>query len=237
MKIVGVLGGMSSVASAEYYRLLNAGVNAALGGHAAAEVILYSVDFAVIERCISTDAWDEAAGYLVERARRLQGAGADFVLLATNTMHRVAPQIEAALDVPFVHLVDVVAERAIADGVRTLGLLGTRPVMEGDFYRERLARHGIDVLLPDRADRTLVDATIFGELTRGVFSPATRAHYVRIMQNLAARGAGAMVLGCTEIGLLVAPDDVAGTALYDTTALHVERAVQLALDSHPMPPA
>lgn len=232
VKVIGVLGGMSSVASAEYYRRLNAGVNAVRGGHAAAEVVLYSVDFTVIEACIREERWDDAATYLVERALRVERAGAQFLLLATNTLHRVAPQLEAAVGIPFVHIVDVTADAIRADGARTVGLLGTAPVMEAEFYRARFAERGIDVLVPDERDRALVHEVIFQELTRGVLDDQSRQQYLRIMRELVDRGAQGIVLGCTEISLLVAPQDLPDTVLYDTTALHVERAVQLALDVH-----
>jgi len=234
MRTIGVLGGMSSVASGEYYRLLNEGVNARLGGHSAAEIVLYSVDFAVMEQFIRDEAWQAAGEYLALRAAALERAGAEVVLLATNTFHRVAPQIEAALGVPFVHIVDVTADAAQADGVSTVGLLGTAPVMEAAFYRDRFAGHGIAVLVPPATDRAVVHRVIFDELTHGVVSPASREQYVRIMADLVARGAQAVVLGCTEISLLVGPDDLPGTTLYDTTALHVARAVELAL-AEPVP--
>lgn len=231
VQVIGVLGGMSSVASAEYYRRLNEGVNAVRGGHAAAEVLLYSVDFAVIEACIREQRWDDAASYLIERAVRVERAGADFLLMATNTLHRVAPQVEAAVSIPFVHIVDVTADAARARGAGTLGLLGTTPVMEAEFYRARFAEHDIDVLVPEPADRRLVHQVIFGELTRGVLREESREHYVRIMRGLLERGAQGVVLGCTEISLLVGPQDLPETVLYDTTALHVERAVRLAVGS------
>lgn len=229
MKTIGVLGGMSAVATGEYYRRLNDGVNAVRGGHAAADVVIYSVDFAVIEGCIRTGAWDRAAEHLADRARRLERAGAEFLLLATNTMHRVAEQIEAAVDIPFVHIVDVTADAALADGARTLGLLGTAPVMAPGFYRDRFTGHGLDVLVPAAADQALVDAVIFDELTRGVFTESSRREYRRVIVDLVARGAQGVVLGCTEISLLITPADVPGTVLHDTTALHVDRAVQLSL--------
>lgn len=229
VKVIGVLGGMSGVASAEYYRRLNAGVNAVRGGHAAAEVVLYSVDFAVIEACIRQGRWDDAAAYLVERARRVERAGADVLLLATNTLHRVAPQLQAAVGIPFVHIVDVTADAVRADGARTVGLLGTASVMEAGFYRDRFAERGVEVLVPDERDRALVDAVIFQELTPGVVDDRSRQQYLRIMRELLGRGAQGIVLGCTEISLLVRPGDLPDTVLYDTTALHVERAVHLAL--------
>jgi len=230
VKTIGVLGGMSGVATGEYYRRLNEGVNAVRGGHAAADVVVYSVDFAVIEDCIRTGAWDRAADHLVDRARRLERAGAEFLLLATNTMHRVADRIEAAVAIPFVHIVDVTADAAVADGARTLGLLGTAPVMAPGFYRDRFARHGIDVVVPDECGRALVDAVIFDELTRGVVSDRSRQAYQGVITDLVARGAQGIILGCTEISLLITPADAPDTRLYDTTALHVDRAVRLSLD-------
>jgi len=235
VKIVGVLGGMSSVASAEYYRRLNEGVNAHLGGHAAAELLLYSVDFAVIEACVRAERWDQAADYLVERARRLERGGAEFLVLATNTMHRVAPEIEAAVSIPLVHIVDVTADAALAAGANRLGLLGTAPVMQADFYRSRFAARGIEVLVPNRPDQSVVHDVIFEELTRGRLEDASRKEYLRIMRELADRGAEGIVLGCTEISLLISPVDLPDVALYDTTALHVDRAVQLALGLQALP--
>jgi aspartate racemase len=229
VKVVGVIGGMSSVASAEYYRLLNLGINERLGGHSSAEMIMVSVDFAGIERCIQTEDWDTAAEILVDRALRLQSAGAEFVLLATNTMHRVAPQIEAALEVPFVHIVDVVADAALAEGITTLGLLGTAPVMEADFYRDRFAARGIRVLVPGPQERAFVHRTIFDELTHSVFTAETRGRYEQIVGGLSEHGAGGVVLGCTEISLLISGDRLGSLRLYDSTALHVERAVHMAL--------
>src|SRR5450631_3736314 len=153
MKTIGVLGGMSSVASAEYYRRINEGVNAHRGGHSAAEVVLYSVDFGVIESFIREGQWDRAAEYLVPRARALELAGAEFVIMATNTMHRVFAELQDAIGLPLIHIVDPTADAAIADGATTLGLLGTAPVMEADFYRGRFADHGIEVLIPPEKDR------------------------------------------------------------------------------------
>ena len=232
MKTIGVLGGMSSVASAEYYRRINEGVNELRGGHAAAEVVLYSVDFAVIEGFIHDEQWDEAAKYLAERARRLQCAGAEFLILATNTMHRVAAELQDAVGVPLIHIIDPTAEAATADGANTLGLLGTAPVMEADFYRARLADFGFEVLVPAEQDRAIVHRVIFEELTHGIVVDHSRQEYLRIIGDLVARGAQGIVLGCTEISLLVASQDVPDTVLYDTTALHVERAVRISLGLH-----
>jgi aspartate racemase len=152
VKTIGLLGGMSSVATGDYGRRLNEGVNAHCGGHASAEMLLYSVDFAVIEDCIRQGTWERAATYLIDKAGRLERAGADFLLLATNRLHRVAPELEAALGIPLVHIVDVTADAARANGATTLGLVGTAPVMEADFFRERFAAHGLDVLTPPASD-------------------------------------------------------------------------------------
>jgi aspartate racemase len=233
MMTIGVLGGMSSVASAEYYRRINEGVNAHLGGHAAAELVLYSVDFGVVERFIRDEGWDRAAGYLCERAARLERAGAEFLIMATNTMHRVAGELQDAIGIPLIHIVDPTADAAIADGAKTLGLLGTAPVMEADFYRGRFAAHGIEVLVPAEQDRALVHRVIFEELTHGIVDDDSRVQYQRIIGDLVARGAQGIVLGCTEISLLVT-DSTPGTVLYDTTALHVDRAVRISLGLHPL---
>ena len=234
MKTIGVLGGMSSVASAEYYRRINEGVNAHLGGHHGAELVLYSVDFGVVEGFIRGEQWEQAAEYLAERAGRLERAGAEFLILATNTMHRVAVELQDAIGIPLIHIVDVTADAANANGATILGLLGTAPVMEADFYRGRFADHGIEVLVPAERDRVLVDHVIFEELTRGIIDDHSRQEYLRIMGDLVARGAEGIVLGCTEIGLLVAAGDMPGTVLYDTTALHVDRAVRISLGLHPL---
>ena len=234
MKTIGVLGGMSSVASAEYYRRINEGVNAHLGGHSAAEVVLYSVDFGVIEGFIRDEQWDQAAEYLAVLARRLEQAGADFVIMATNTMHRVFDELQDALGIPLIHIVDATAEAAIAEGANILGLLGTAPVMEADFYRARFADHGIEVLVPSEQDRGLVHRVIFEQLTHGIIDDQSRREYQRIMGDLVARGAQGVVLGCTEISLLVTAADMPGTVLYDTTALHADRAVRVSLGLQPL---
>jgi len=229
VKTIGLLHGMSSVATGDYYRKINDGVNAALGGHERPELLLYSVNFGDIERFVRQERWDDAADYLTDRAMRLQAAGADFVVCGSNTMHRVAPALESALDVPFVHIVDVVADAALRQRVRVLGVLGTRPVMEADFYRERLEGRGIEMLTPTAADRTLVDDVIFDELTQNEFRAESREEYLRIIRELVDRGAQAVLLGCTEICLLVKPEDLPGVTLLDSTQLHVDCVVQLAL--------
>jgi aspartate racemase len=229
LRTVGILGGMSSQATAEYYRLLNEGVNRALGEHNAAEVLTYSVNFQNVERCIRRGQWDLAATYLVDRARKLEAGGADFVVMATNTMHKVAPQLSEALTVPFVHIVDVVADAITDAGIDTVGVLGTRETMEMPFYRERFADHGIEVVVPDAAVRERVDEIIFEELVRDVVREDSREEYVTCMESMVDAGAEGIVLGCTEIELLVSQEDLPGTPMFDTTELHVDRAVELCL--------
>ncbi|MCA2230225.1 aspartate/glutamate racemase family protein [Nonomuraea aurantiaca] len=229
MMTIGLLHGMSSVATVDYYRRINERVNDLLGGHERAELLLSSVNFGVIERYVRSDEWDKAGDYLAGKAHALELAGAEFIACGSNTMHRVAPAIEAAISVPFLHIADVIAAAAHRQGVRTLGLLGTLPVMEASFYRDRLAAQGLSVLVPDAADRHLVDRTIFDEMTRYIFTDQSRAQYLRIMQELAERGADAIILGCTEITQLVGPEHFSTLPLLDSTGLHVEAIVEMSL--------
>ncbi|MFC3958054.1 aspartate/glutamate racemase family protein [Halovivax cerinus] len=226
---VGILGGMSSESTREYYRQIDEGINDELGGHNAGDLVIRSINFAAIERCIRTERWDRAGDMLVDAAIDLEAAGADFVVMATNTMHRVAPRLVDALSIPFVHIVDVAAEAIRADGLQTVGVLGTAAVMEGDFYRDRFADHGIETLVPDADDREAVDRIIFEELTHGEVLADSRERYLEIVDRLVERGAEGVVLGCTEIELLVSQADRPDVPLYDTTALHVERAVERSL--------
>lgn len=228
MKTIGLLGGMSWESSIEYERLLNQGVRARRGGTASADLIVRSYDFAAIEALQEAGAWDAAGQLLARDAALLEAAGADLVLLCTNTMHRVAPAIEAALSVPFVHIADATAAAVGRAGIERVALLGTRYTMEHEFYRGRLERHGLDVLIPDEPDRSVVHDVIYGELVRGVIDAGSRAAYLAIVERLLARGAQGVIAGCTEIELLVTPADVA-VPYFPTTALHVERAIELAL--------
>lgn len=236
LRTVGVLGGMSSQATAEYYRLLNEGINRELGGQHAAAVVIWSVNFQDIERFIRHEQWDAAAEYLAEKARELERGGAEFVVMATNTMHKVAPQIEEALTIPFVHIVDTAADAIREAGIDTVGVLGTKATMELPFYRDRFRDHGVEVLVPETAARERVDEIIFDELVRDVIREESRREYVAIMDRLVDAGAEGIVLGCTEIELLVEPDDLPGIPLFDTTALHVQRAVELSLAAASAPP-
>ncbi len=235
MPTIGLLHGMSSVATGDYYRRINDGVNVRLGGHERPQLLLWSVNFGDIERFVHDGAWNEAGAYLAERAQRLQAAGADFLMCGSNTMHQVAPAIEAATTVPFVHIVDVLADAAELIGARTLGLLGTRATMESDAYRERLAERGLRLLVPDEQERALIDQITFEELTQNVFTDSSRNVFMAATFALVARGADVVVLGCTEFGLLMHEDDVPGIPLLDTTALHVQRAIELAIGARPLP--
>ena len=229
LRTVGVLGGMSSESTVEYYRGIDGGVNEARGGHSAGDLVIRSVDFADVERFIRTDQWDRAGEYLADAAADLEAAGADFVVMATNTMHRVAPRIESALSIPFVHIVDVTADAVASADLDTVGLLGTDAVMSDSFYRDRLADNGIDVVVPDSVDRDAVDGIIFDELTHGEIRESSRETYLRVIDDLVDAGAEGVVLGCTEIELLVEQGDRPDVPMFDTTALHVERAVAYSL--------
>jgi aspartate racemase len=229
LRTVGVLGGMSSQSTIEYYRGIDAGINDAIGGHDAGDIVIRSVNFGDVERFMSADRWERAGAYLADAATDLEAAGAAFVIMATNTMHRVAPEIEAALSVPFVHIVDVTADAITTAGVETVGLLGTETVMTERFYRDRLADHGIDVVVPGPPDRAVVDEIIFEELTHGEVRAESREAYLRVIDDLLDAGAAGIVLGCTEIELLVSGADRPEIPLFDTTALHVARAVECSL--------
>ncbi|MFM5650168.1 aspartate/glutamate racemase family protein [Aeromonas veronii] len=231
MKCIGLLGGMSWESTVSYYQALNRGVRAKLGGLHSARVLLNSVDFAAIERLQHAGDWPATARLLAAEARKLQDGGADFLLIGTNTMHKVAPEIEAAIDIPLLHIADATARRLQADGIQRVGLLGTRFTMEQDFYKGRLQTHfGLEVLVPAEAERERVHRIIYDELCLGEIRDASRAEYLAIIACLAAAGAEAVILGCTEIALLVG-EVQAAVPLYDTTAIHAEAAVTLALTS------
>ncbi len=231
MKTIGLLGGMSWESTQTYYKLINEGVRERLGGLHSAQLVLYSLDFEPIERLQNADRWDDAATILADAARSIGAAGADFLVLCTNTMHKVAPSIEAAISIPLLHIADATADAIKAAGLSTVGLLGTRFTMTEEFYRGRLTgQHGIEVLVPDESEREVIDRVIFDELCIGKVLDESRERYRDIMRALAARGAQAIVLGCTEISMLVAPED-APVSLFDTTQIHAERAVEAALGS------
>jgi len=229
VKTIGLIGGMSWESTATYYRLINEAVKQRLGGLHSAKVVLYSVDFAQVENMQNAGDWDGAGVLLAHAARSLESAGADFLLLCTNTMHKVAPAIQTAVHIPFLHIADPTAEAIKAAGFSSVGLLGTRFTMEQDFYTGRLReKYGLQVLVPDLPDRDIVHRVIYEELCLGRLVDASRDEYRRIIAALVSRGAEAIILGCTEISLLVEQQDSA-VPLFDTTRLHAHAAVEWAL--------
>lgn len=228
MRTIGLIGGMSWVSTADYYRTINEMVQHRLGGVASAEILLHSLNFEPIERLQETDGWDTMGAILTGSARKLEQAGAACVLICTNTMHKVAPAVEAAINIPLIHIADATAAAVKADAKRTIALLGTRYTMEEPFLRRRLEDNGLEVMVPNAAERTIIHDIIYGELVKNVFTAKSRAAYVRIIEALAERGAQAMVLACTEIPMLVKQSDTA-VPLFDPTYLHAKAAVDFSL--------
>ncbi|MGY9072447.1 MAG: aspartate/glutamate racemase family protein [Acidimicrobiales bacterium] len=228
MKTIGLLGGMSWESSIEYERLINQGVRSRLGGTASADLIIRSYNFAAIEAIQEAGDWAAAGELLAGDAKLLERAGADMILLCTNTMHVVAPAIEAALDVPFIHLADTTASAIEAAGLETVALLGTRYTMEQDFYRGRLEQRGLTVIVPDEPERTMVHDVIYDELVQGVINPDSRSNYLAAIEHIVARGAQGIIAGCTEIELLVSSTDLE-VPYFPTTAIHAKAAVDAAL--------
>ena len=230
MKTIGLLGGMSWESTATYYRLLNEGIRHRCGGLHSAKILLYSVDFAEIETMQTQGRWDEAGELLASAAARLESAGAQLLLICTNTMHKVAGQIVAATSVPLLHIAEATGHQIAEDGLGTVGLLGTRFTMEEDFYRSVLEeRYGLKVVVPPENDRQLVDEVIFKELCVGTITRQSKEEYLRIARSLSDQGCEAIILGCTEISLLVRPEDTP-LKLYDTTAIHAHQAVEKMLE-------
>ncbi|MFC7360457.1 aspartate/glutamate racemase family protein [Nocardioides astragali] len=225
---IGLLGGMSWESTALYYRLVNEEVRDRLGGFHSARVVMASVDFAEVEAMQVAGDWAAAGELLASEARALESAGAECLVLCTNTMHKVADAIEAAVGIPLLHLADVTADAVRGAGLDRVALLGTRFTMEQPFYADRLRSHGLEVLVPDEADRALVHDVIYDELVLGVVREESRAAYVDVVRRLVDRGAGGVVLGCTEIELLIGPGDVE-VPVFSTTALHARAAVDFAL--------
>ena len=231
MKTIGLLGGMSWESTTSYYQLINTGVNQALGGLHSAKIVMYSVDFHEIEQFQRQNQWAESAALLANAAKSVELAGADFVLLCTNTMHKVAAEIEQAISIPLLHIADATAECLVKQGISKVGLLGTRFTMEQDFYKGRLTeRFGIEVIVPSAPERDLVHSVIYEELCLGHICESSRAQYIEIINTLHQAGAQAVILGCTEIGLLVSQKDVE-VPLYDTTKIHATAAVVKAISA------
>ena len=228
MKTIGLIGGMSWESSLLYYRMLNQGVKQRLGGLHSAQILMYSVDFAPIEELQHAGDWDGAGEVLIDAARRLEAGGADFFLIGTNTMHRVAEAVTTAVEIPLLHIADATAEVLKQDSVKTIGLLGTAFTMELDFYKDRISQHGIEVVVPDQHDRQMVHDIIYQELCLGKVDSDSRDVYLAIIDRLRERQIDGVILGCTEICMLVEPQHT-DLRLYDTTAIHAERAVERAL--------
>ena len=229
MKTIGLLGGMSWESTELYYRLINETVKKKLGGLHSAKIILHSVDFAEIEELQHKGDWDQTAKILSAAAQGLEKAGADFIVICTNTMHLVAPQIEAATKIPLLHIADATAEEIVAEGIKKIGLLGTAFTMEQRFYKGQLEdKYNLDVVVPDLEDREIIHKIIYEELCLGIINNASRAKYLLIMKKLVDKGVEAIILGCTEITLLIKPEHT-NVRLFDTTAIHGVKAVEYAL--------
>lgn len=229
MKIIGLIGGMSWESSSEYYRIINQDVKRRLGGLHSAKCILYSVDFEEIEVCQRNGEWEKAAQILTDAARSLEAAGANFIVICTNTMHKVANEIQSGIRIPLLHIADITAQQVLYNGIKTIGLLGTKYTMEQEFYKSRLEAQGITVLVPKETDRVIVNTIIYNELCQGQIFDESRARYKRIIEDLIDQGADGIILGCTEIGLLVKPED-SSVPLFDTTLLHAIGAINFALE-------
>lgn len=234
MRTIGLLGGMSWESSIEYYRIINERVRERLGGYHSARSIMFSFDFDEIEELQRAGNWEQATRLLTDAATRLQAAGADLLVICTNTMHRLAEDVQSAIDIPLVHIADATAHSLRELGIERIGLLGTRYTMEQDFYRGRLAGHGFDVRVPLGAALEAVHRIIYDELVHGVILPESRAMYLEVIDELVQRGAEAVILGCTEIELLVKDGDAA-VPLLETSRIHAETAVDIALDLTDLP--
>lgn len=229
MKTIGLIGGMSWESSLEYYRILNETVKARLGGTHSARCVMYSLDFDEIETLQRESRWDEATRAMIAAARNVQAGGADFVIICTNTMHKMATQVAAAIDIPLLHIADATAAAIKDHGLHKVGLLGTKFTMEEDFYRGRLEEmHGLEVLIPEAGEREVVHRVIYEELVLGKVRDVSRDQYKDVIEKLTAAGAQGVILGCTEIGLLVRQEDCR-VPLFDTTVIHAVAAVELAL--------
>jgi aspartate racemase len=229
LKTIGLLGGMSWESSIEYYRIINETVRDKLGGLHSAKSIMYSVDFAEIEALQHEGKWEEATRLMINAARHVENGGADFLIICTNTMHRMAEEVHEGIGIPLLHIADATAVKIQAGGLRKVGLLGTKFTMEEEFYKGRLVnRHGLDVLVPSDEGREIVHRVIYDELVMGKIEPTSKAQYIQIIEELIHEGAQGIILGCTEIGLLVGEKDVA-VPVFDTTLIHATAAVEYAL--------
>jgi aspartate racemase len=230
MKTIGMIGGMSWESSIEYYRIINEKVKEKLGGLHSAKSMMYSVDFADVETLQHAGRWEDATQAMIEAARHVEAGGADFLIICTNTMHKMADEVEAAIEIPLLHIADATAEVIKSQGLTKIGLLGTKFTMEEDFYRGRLVeKHGLNVLIPEADDREIVHRVIYDELVLGEIKSESREQYKQIIEKLITAGAQGIILGCTEIGLLVKEED-SRVPLFDTTYIHAVSAVEMALE-------
>ena len=229
MKIIGLIGGMSWESSIEYYRIINQSVREKLGGVHSAKCVMISVDFAEIERLQHLGKWEETGEILSKSAINLENSGADFIVLCTNTMHKVAEEIQAHIHIPLLHIADSTAQRVIDSGIHKVALLGTRFTMEEDFYKGRLVqKHNLEVLVPEREEREIIHNVIYNELVVGKIQPQSREQYLKIIMRMVGEGAEGIILGCTEIGLLVKQSDCP-VPVFDTARIHAEAAVAFSL--------
>ncbi len=228
MKTIGLIGGMSYESTADYYKIINQLTNKHYGGHTSAKIVLFSVDFGEIERHQSEGKWDQSALVLIDAAKKLESIGADMIALCTNTMHIVADDIQENIYVPFVHIADVTARKIRSKNITKVGLLATRYTMEMDFYVERLKGFGLDVVVPNQKERKVINEVIFNELTHGIISEDSKKAFISIASGLADKGCEGIILGCTEIGMLIKNEDV-NISLFDTTQIHCEVLVQQAV--------
>lgn len=229
MKTIGLIGGMSWESTVTYYQLINETVKQQLGGLHSAKILMYSVDFAEIEEYQAQGKWAESAEVLAQAAVNLETAGADFLLICTNTMHKVAPQVQSRVSIPLIHIAEATADALKAEGITTVGLLGTKYTMTQDFYKQKLIDAGISVVIPDEAGVELVNHVIYDELCLGIVKEESRQSYTAIIEQLRSRGAQGVILGCTEIGLLISQADTS-LPVFDTTRIHAEKAALFALD-------
>ena len=231
MKTIGLIGGMSWESTVTYYKIINETVKKELGGLHSSKCILYSVDFDEIEKCQSCGDWDRSGDILGQAARSLEKAGADFIVICTNTMHKVAPRIQSYISIPLLHIADVTTECLKDRGIKTVALLGTRYTMEQDFYKERLVQSGLQVLIPEEPQREMINRVIFDELCLGTISSESRAGFLAIIRGLGQKGAEGVILGCTEIGLLIRQEDT-DIPLFDTTVIHARKAAMASISGH-----
>lgn len=229
MKTIGLIGGMSWESTVTYYQIINEVIKRELGGLHSAKMLLYSVDFSEIEACQAEGDWDKSAGILSDAARSLEKAGADFIVICTNTMHKVAPQIQSCIHIPVIHIAEATAAALKQRNIKTVVLLGTKYTMTQDFYKKKLTEAGISVLIPDAASVEIINDIIYHELCLGIISPQSKQKYLSVIDEFSHKGAQGVILGCTEIGLLIQQKDTA-LPVFDTTQIHAEKAALLALE-------